>query len=480
MIGQLLGRYRIEEKIGEGGMGVVYRAEDTRLNRSVAIKIIHPDLLRDPDARARFVREAQAASALEHPNICTIHSIEEVDGQLFLVLEYLRGQTLKERTDLQTNTRLLLDCSVQTAEGLAEAHRTGIVHRDIKSTNILLTDRGLIKIMDFGLAKQIKQSATASSGATTEVTNPGVSVGTPSYMSPEQAFGRPVDARSDVFSLGVVLYEISTGRLPFAGNSAMEAMDAVLHREPAPPGRLNSAVLPEFERIVLKALRKEADERYTSAADMLVDLKTLRRDVDSGVRSGSAMAAAAAEHRPPAWKSILLVVVALLLLVGGTIGTVLVFTRNRRDAAPPAAAAAGRPALAVMNFENRTGDAHYDRYGLGVNELLSVELARGGGTMDLVSSQKVFDVLREMNKQMTTLDRSVATEVARRCAARYMARGEILKPADSVILKAEIVEVETGRLVSAQRVVDVDDKNLLDKIDELSKLMREDLKAVSK
>ncbi len=467
----LQGRYRIEEKIGEGAMGVVYRAEDTRLNRAVALKMIHPDLVKDPEARQRFVREAQAASALAHPNICTIHSIEESDGQLFLVMEFLRGQTLRARADLPHDLQRMLDVAVQIAEGLAEAHQGGILHRDIKSGNILLTERGVVKIMDFGLAKRVGQSARAVTTRGDEVTDTGVSLGTPAYMSPEQALGREVDQRSDIFSVGIVLYEISTGRLPFGGVTGMEVIDSMLHKEPAPPTRLNPELPAEFERIVLKALRKDREERYGSAADLLVDLKRLRREMDSEVLTG-----AVAERRPPAWKSLLLVLAAVVVLVGATVGSVLLF-----GPPPPhrRVAVSGRSLLAVMNFENRTGEERYGRYGVGASELLTVELARAaGGRVDLVSSQRLFDVLREMNKQMQALDRTVATEVARRCGARYMLHGELLKLPEAIVLKTELVEVETGRLVSAQRVVGLNDQNLLEKIDELSRLVGEDLKGL--
>jgi len=271
--------------------------------------------------------------------------------------------------------------------------------------------------------------------------------------------------------VGIVLYEISTGRLPFGGVTGMEVIDSMLHKEPAPPTRLNPELPAEFERIVLKALRKDREERYGSAADLLVDLKRLRREMDSEVLTG-----AVAERRPPAWKSLLLVLAAVVVLVGATVGSVLLF-----GPPPPhrRVAVSGRSLLAVMNFENRTGEERYGRYGVGASELLTVELARAaGGRVDLVSSQRLFDVLREMNKQMQALDRTVATEVARRCGARYMLHGELLKLPEAIVLKTELVEVETGRLVSAQRVVGLNDQNLLEKIDELSRLVGEDLKGL--
>src|SRR6266850_887076 len=293
LVGQTLGHYRCLEKVGEGGMGIVYRAHDDRLNREVALKLIHPDLLAQEDARARFIREAQAASTLTHPNICTIHSIEEEDGQLFLVLELLEGTTLRQWTgEARRSLKALLDCLIQGAEGLAEAHRRGVVHRDIKSANLWVTPRGLVKIVDFGLAKRLHAAAaTVSEDTPTEsLTATGVTLGTTAYMSPEQALGRPVDPRGDIFSFGVVLYEAATGRLPFTGGNTAEVFQQILNRDPPLPSSLSPELPREFDRIVMKALRKDPEERYQTAADLVVDLKALRRELESAshaVASGS-------------------------------------------------------------------------------------------------------------------------------------------------------------------------------------------------
>src|SRR5437867_5718102 len=283
--GRTLGHYRILEKVGQGGMGVVWRAHDTRLDRVVALKLVHPNLLANPDTRRRFLQEARAASAVTHSNICTIHAIEEEEGQLFLVLEYLEGSTLKERAgDLRGNLKALLDCLIQGAEGLAEAHRRGVVHRDIKSANLWVSPRGQVKIVDFGLAKWVRPESPKPSeeSPTEEVTLTGMTVGTVQYMSPEQALGREVDPRSDIFSFGVVLYEAGTGKLPYSGRSTVETFDQILRQDPSPPSTLNPELPAEFDRIVMKTLRKDPEERYQSAADLVVDLRALRRWLDSG------------------------------------------------------------------------------------------------------------------------------------------------------------------------------------------------------
>ncbi len=481
MIGTTLGHYRILEKLGHGGMGEVYLAEDTKLKRRLALKVLSADLSADPEVLGRFQREAESVAALNHPNIVTLFSVERDGETRFLTMELVEGETLAQ---LIPEDGLPLDrvfeMAIPLADALSTAHERGIVHRDLKPSNVMVNEEGRIKILDFGLAKLFDEPSDGSSvGAddpTEALTQEGHILGTVPYMAPEQVQGKPLDRRSDIFSMGVILFEMATGHRPFAGETSADLISSILRDNPAPVTDLKIDLPHHLGRIIRHCLEKDPKRRYQSALDIRNELEDLKREIDSGVvYTETAVLSPVAQQARPRWLLPLGIVVLLGALSFGA-WRLLPLGESRRTAeAPSTAEASAQPSVAVLFFDNLSGDAELEWLRNGLTDMLVTDLSQSPD-LRVLSTDRLYQILSDMKKldeRITSFE--VVKEVARKAGADTVILGSFAKLGDTIRISIKIQEAATGEILKADSVQANVQEEIFARIDDLSRNIRQSI-----
>ena len=479
LVGRTLGPYRILEPLGSGGMGDVYLALDPRLDRRVALKVLPPEMAASPEKIKRFEREAQAVASLSHPGIVMLHSIEETDGLRFLTMELIEGETLNKSIPARGfSVERLLSLAIPLTDAVSAAHRQGILHRDLKPENVMLTPDGRLKVLDFGLAK-LRYDADEGDRTTKEtqsVTQDGRIVGTVAYMSPEQAQGLPVDSRSDIFSLGILLYEMATGERPFRGSTNLSVLSSILKDTPRPASELRDEIPKPLARMIQRALEKRPEERYQAASDLRRDLEDLKRDVDSGEL---VLGTTAGRQRVPAparprrrWALPVAIGTALLVLAAMT----GVFFRGQ----PPATAEDGRRSVAVFYFDNLTGDPQLDWLRTGLTDMLVTNLSQSPG-LRVLGTSRLYQLLEESgHRDDRTMSAPVVEAVARKAQATTALVGSFVRAGSQVRIQATLQDPKSGEVIASERVEGDAQEGLFGLVDELTGRLRKRLEMPSR